>query len=89
MKTNPKIIFFTDFDGTITLKDSRSKLKAAQFAKPATTDLMQATTTSPTISGMDGKSADRVTLRSLRIVSNSGASLPSPNLLANLDHSCR
>jgi hypothetical protein len=23
MKTNPKIIFFTDFDGTITLKDSK------------------------------------------------------------------
>lgn len=22
MKTNPKLIFFTDFDGTITLKDS-------------------------------------------------------------------
>lgn len=24
LKTKPKIIFFTDFDGTITLKDSRS-----------------------------------------------------------------
>jgi hypothetical protein len=24
IKTDPKIIFFTDFDGTITLKDSRS-----------------------------------------------------------------
>lgn len=23
MKTNPKLIFFTDFDGTITLEDSR------------------------------------------------------------------
>jgi hypothetical protein len=23
MKTNPKIIFFTDFDGTITLADSK------------------------------------------------------------------
>ena len=75
MKTNPKIIFFTDFDGTITLKDSRSKLRASQFAKPATTDLVQATTTSPTISDTDGKSADRATLRSSRIVSNSGALL--------------
>jgi len=24
MRTNPKFIFFTDFDGTITLKDSES-----------------------------------------------------------------
>lgn len=26
MKTNPKIIFFTDFDGTITLEDSNDFL---------------------------------------------------------------
>lgn len=26
MKTNPKIIFFTDFDGTITLEDSKLAL---------------------------------------------------------------
>jgi 2-hydroxy-3-keto-5-methylthiopentenyl-1-phosphate phosphatase len=26
MKTNPKIIFFTDFDGTITLADSNDFL---------------------------------------------------------------
>lgn len=24
IKTNPKIIFFTDFDGTITIEDSKS-----------------------------------------------------------------
>lgn len=26
IQSNPKIIFFTDFDGTITLKDSESSL---------------------------------------------------------------
>lgn len=30
IKTNPKIIFFTDFDGTITLKDSGSSLSDCQ-----------------------------------------------------------
>lgn len=29
MKTNPKIIFFTDFDGTITLQDSNDFLVLA------------------------------------------------------------
>lgn len=28
IKTNPSIVFFTDFDGTITLEDSKSPLRA-------------------------------------------------------------
>jgi 2-hydroxy-3-keto-5-methylthiopentenyl-1-phosphate phosphatase len=32
LKTNPKYIFFTDFDGTITLQDSKSN--AYTYAEP-------------------------------------------------------
>lgn len=32
MKTNPKLIFFTDFDGTITLEDSR--YRRSSHSKP-------------------------------------------------------
>lgn len=35
MKTNPKIIFFTDFDGTITLQDSNDFLVLV-FPEPVT-----------------------------------------------------
>lgn len=29
MKTDPKFIFFTDFDGTITLQDSKSLIRSS------------------------------------------------------------
>ena len=34
MQTNPKFIFFTDFDGTITLQDSESNLSLGEGSLP-------------------------------------------------------
>lgn len=46
LKTNPKVIFFSDFDGTITLEDSKSKKTyGISFVPIANQQQLQAMTT--------------------------------------------
>ena len=71
MKTNPKIIFFTDFDGTITLQDSNDFLVIAFDPRIHTSKLTLASTR-PITSDMAAKSVARGTSTSWKAKSPFG-----------------